>query len=287
VPPGTGRRPRTRRRLPYLGPPVYGAPPSWGFPALAWRWPTTVPGTELEQPVTVERVRSVAGRAAAMLWVLAGLALIAAGSEVWRYVLLLRSRTGALPAMLVGWSDALVWITSMLALTFGLLAALVAIWWLRMARHAAADLADQRPGRPDWQVVLYLLVPGVNLVMAGVVLTELEHQVLRRPATERPWPSKQVKIWWAAWVGAGLLFAVTVIGRFRDSAQARADGVVLSALTDLAAVGVAMLTALMIRRLASLLAPIDPTTVRYLRVLRVEGAPEPPLRATKPVSSRR
>jgi hypothetical protein len=48
-----------------------------------------------------------------------------------------------------------------------------------------------------------------------------------------------------------------------------------------------VLTALMVRRLASLLAPIDPTTVRYLRVLRVEGAPEPPLRATRPVSSRR
>jgi hypothetical protein len=287
VPPGIARRPRARRRLPYLGPPGYSAPPSWGFPPLAWRWPTAVPGTELEQPVTVERVRSVAVRAAAMLWALAVLALVAAGSEVWRYVLLLQSRTGALPASVVGWSDALVWITSMLTLAFGLLSAIVAIWWLRMARHAAADLADQRPGRPDWQVVLYLLVPGVNLVMAGVVLTELEHQVLRRPATERPWPSKQVKIWWATWVGAGLLFAVTVIWRFRDSAQARADGVVLSALTDLAAVAVAVLTALMIRRLASLLAPIDPSTVRYLRVLRVEGAPEPPLRATKAAPSRR
>jgi hypothetical protein len=50
---------------------------------------------------------------------------------------------------------------------------------------------------------------------------------------------------------------------------------------------VAVLTALMIRRLAVLLSPIDNTTVRYLRVLRVEGAPEPPLRAAKTVSSRR
>jgi hypothetical protein len=287
VPPGAGRRPRVRRRLPYLGPPVYGKPPSWGFPALAWRWPTAVPGTETTKPVTVDRVRAVAGHASAMMWAVAGLALVAAGGEVWRYVLLLESRTGALPSSLVAASDAVVTIAAVLALAFGVLTAVVALWWLHLARHAAADLADQSLARPDWQVLVYLLVPGLNLAMAGVLLAELEHQVLRRPAHERPHPSKSVKIWWAAWAGAGLLFAITVAWRFRDSAQARADGVVLSALTDLAAVAVAVLTGLMIRRLASLLAPIDPSTVRYLRVLRVEGAPEPPLRATKPVSSRR
>lgn len=287
VPPGAGRRPRARRRLPYQGPPVYGRPPSWGFPALAWRWPTAVPGTVTEQPVTVDRVRTVAGHASAMLWVLAGLAVFAASGEVWRYVLLVRSRTGALPSSLVTASDTVVTIGALLALTFGIVTAIVALWWLRLARHAAAALADQRPARPDWQVILYLLVPGVNLAMAGVVLAELEHQVLRRPADERPHPTKPVKIWWSAWATAGVLFGFTVIWRFRDSVQARADGVLLSALTDLTAAAVAILSALMIRRLATLLAPIDPTSVRYLRVLRVEGAPEPPLRTAKPLPSRR
>jgi hypothetical protein len=286
APPGAGRRTRTRRRLPYLGPPRYGSTPSWGFPALAWRWPTAVPGTVTEEPVTVDRVRTVAGHAAAMMWALACLAVCAAGGEIWRYLLLVNSRTGALSSGLVATSDALVTIAGVLALAFGLITLVVTLWWLNMARRAAADLADQRPARPDWQVLVYLLVPGINLAMAGVVLAELEHQVLRRPADERPTPTKPVKIWWSAWAAAGVLCLVTVIWRFRDSVQARADGVILSALTDLSAAAVAILTALMIRRLATLLAPIDPTTVRYLRVLRVEGAPEPPLR-TKPATSRR
>jgi hypothetical protein len=287
VPPGADRRPRTRGRLPYMGPPAYGRPPSWGFPALAWRWPTAVPGTVTEQPVTVDRVRAVAGHASMMMWVLAGLAVFAASGEVWRYVLLVRSRTGALPSSLVATSDTVVTIGALLAVTFGLVTVIVTLWWLHLARHVAAALADQRPARPDWQVILYLLIPGVNLAMAGVILAELEHQVLRRPADERPHPTKPVKIWWSAWAAAGVLFGLTVLWRFRDSVQARADGVILSALTDLAAAAVAVLTALMIRRLATLLAPIDPTTVRYLRVLRVEGAPEPELRKTKPLPSRR
>jgi hypothetical protein len=269
-----------------MGPPRYGTTPTWGFPALAWRWPKAVPGAMTEEPVTVDRVRAVAGHASSMLWALAVLAVCAAGGEIWRYALLIESRTGALSSRLVSASDALVTIAAVLTLAFGLVTLGVVLWWLNMAHRAAADLADQRVARPDWQVLVYLLVPGINLAMAGVVLTELEHQVLRRPADQRPVPSKQVKIWWASWAAAGVLCVVTVLWRLRDSVQARADGVVLSALTDLAAAGVAVLTALMIRRLATLLAPIDPTTVRYLRVLRVEGAPEPPLRV-KPATSRR
>jgi hypothetical protein len=222
-----------------------------------------------------------------MMWAVAGLAVIAAAGEVWRYVLLLRSRTGALSSGVVTASDALVGIAAILTMAFGLLTAVVTLWWLHLARHAAADLVDERLARSDWQVLVYLLVPGVNLAMAGVILAELEHQILRRPADQRPEPTRQVKIWWATWVASGLLFTLTVLWRFRDSVQARADGVVLSALTDLAAAAFAVLTALMIRRLVMLLAPIDSTTVRYQRVVRVEGAPEPPLRTVKTMPSRR
>jgi uncharacterized protein DUF4328 len=222
-----------------------------------------------------------------MMWAVAALSVIAAGGEVWRYVLLLRSRTGALSSRLVATSDAVVTVAAILALAFAVLAVIVTLWWLRLARHAAADLAEQGLARKDWQVVVYLLVPGVNLAMAGVVLAELEHQILRRPPDERPNPTRSVRVWWATWLAAGLLFAATVAWRFRDTVQAHADGVLLTALTDLAATAVAVLTALMIRRLSTLLSPIDPAQVRYLRVLRVDGAPTPPLRTTRTTPSRR
>jgi len=280
---------RPRRRLPYLGPPAYRDTPRWGFPPLAWRWPTTVPGTHAgeSEPVTVERVRSVGGHATSMMWAVAALALMAAGGEIWRYVLLLRSRGGALADRVVAASDAVVTIGAVLALALGVLAGAVTIWWLLLARHAAAESAEQVPPRRDWQVLVYLLVPGLNLAMAGVILAELEHHVLRRPAGERPHPTRATKIWWTAWVISGLLFTATVIWRFRGGVQAQADGVILSALTDLAAATIAVLTALTVRRMSVLLAPVDPRKLRQLRVLRVTGAPDPELRATRVAHSRR
>ncbi|GAB3438564.1 DUF4328 domain-containing protein [Actinophytocola sediminis] len=289
TPPGGVRRHRARRRLPYLGPPAYGATPRWGFPALAWRWPTTVPGTssETDQPVTVDRVRVIAGNAAALAWTVGVLALLAAAGEIWRYSLLLLSLDGALSARLVAISDAAVTTAAVLAVAFAVLAVVVVVWWLMLARRAAADVIDQQRPRPDWQVLVYLAIPGVNLAMAGVVLAELEHQILRRPAGERPRPTRATMIWWAAWVVSGLLFGATVAGRFRSGVQAQADGVLLTAVADLAAAAVAVLTALTIRRLSSLLSPIDPARVRFLRVVRVIGAPEPELRATRSTPSRR
>lgn len=278
-----------RRRLPYLGPPAYRDNPRWGFPALAWRWPTAVPGTRSgdDVPVTVERVRAVGGHATAMMLALAGLSLMAAGGEIWRYVLLLQSRDGALSDTVVATSDAVVTIGAVLALAFAVLAVAVTVWWLQLARRAAAEAAEQTPSRRDWQVLAYLLIPGVNLAMAGVLLAELEHQVLRRPADQRPHPTRATTIWWIAWAVSGLLFAMTVVWRFRSGVQAQADGVVLSALTDLAAATIAILTALTVRRLSSLLAPLDPRKLRRLRVLRVRNAPDPQLRPVRVAHSRR
>jgi uncharacterized protein DUF4328 len=278
-----------RRRLPYLGPPRYADNPRWGFPPLAWRWPTTVPGTRPgeTEPVTVDRVRSVGGHATAMMLVLAALALGAAGGEIWRYVLLLQSRNGALSDSVVTTSDAVVTIAAVLALAFSVVAGSVTIWWLLLARHVAAEAAEQTPGRADWQVLTYLLVPGLNLAMAGVLLAELEHHVLRRPADRRPSPTRATMIWWTAWVVGGLLFALTIIWRTRDGVQAQADSVLLNALTDLAAATIAVLTALTVRRLSTLLAPLDPKRLRHLRVIRVLNAPDPELRATRAVHSRR
>jgi hypothetical protein len=269
-----------RRRLPYLGPPSYAENPRWGFPPLAWRWPTTVPGAHPGEtaPVTVDRVRVVGGHAAAMTWALGVLCLVSAAGEAWRYVLLLESRGGALSDTVVATSDAVVTVGAVLALAFAVVTAVVAMWWLHLARHAAADKAGQRLARRDWQVLAYLLFPGVNLAMAGVILAELEHHVLHRPARDRPDPTRATMIWWTAWVVGGLLFGATVVWRFRDGVQAQADDVILSALTDLAAAVVAVLTAFTIRRLSTLLAPADPKGLRRLQVIEVNNAPAPPLR---------
>ncbi|MCT2586614.1 DUF4328 domain-containing protein [Actinophytocola gossypii] len=287
--PGGVRGRAPRRRLPYLGPPSYQGTPRWGFPALAWRWPTAVPGanTVAAYPVTVERVRSVGGHAAAMMWTVAALTLLAAGGEVWRYVLLVRSRQGALSDRLVAMSDTVVTVAAVLALAFAVLTAIVTVWWLVLARQAAADSADQGLPRPTWQVLVYLAIPGVNLAMAGVFLAELEHQALHRPAGRRPRPTRATAVWWAAWVVSGVLFGTTIAWRFRDGVQAQADGVLLTAATDLAAVAVAVLTALTIRRVSTLLAPIDPERMRHLRVIRVIDAPAPELRRVRTTPSRR
>jgi hypothetical protein len=280
---------RPRRRLPYLGPPAYRENPRWGFPPLAWRWPTTVPGAHPgeHEPVTVDRVRTVGGHAASMMWALATLTLIAAAGEVWRYVLLLQSRNGALPDKLVATSDAVVTIAAELALAFAALAASVTVWWLLLARRAAADAVEQTPARREWHVLAYLLIPGLNLAMGGVILAELEHQILHREPDDRPDPTRATMIWWTAWVLGGLVFAATIMWRFRYGVQAQADGVLLSALTDLAAATVAVLTALTVRRLSALLAPLDPKKLRRLRVLRVHHAPAPKLRTTRLAHSRR
>jgi Domain of unknown function (DUF4328) len=284
-PPGAAVRAPRRRRLPYLGPPSYGSPPRWGFPALAWRWPTSVPGTRTRIPATVDQVRVFARNATATLWIVAAAALLGAAGEIWRYVLLLRSRDRALPRGLVDGSDALVVTGALLAITFAFVAAAFTVWWLVLARSVADETTGHEPARPHWQVLLCLLIPGVNLVVAGSALAELEHAVLRRPSEQRPRPSRTVLWWWILWVVSGLLFTATVVWRFRSGVQAEADGVVLNAVTYLAAAAVAIMTIRVVRGLTTLLAPIDPARVRLMRVIKITGAPDPPLRPGRPAGS--
>ncbi|EWC62853.1 putative conserved membrane protein [Actinokineospora spheciospongiae] len=285
-PPGAGAPPARPRRGPYTGPPAYRTPPRWGFPALAWRWPTAVSGLDADEPAPVDRLRRRGRLASSALWMLAAVALLAAGAEAWRYVLLLLSRDGALSRGVVEVSDSLVVTGAVLALVAGLLALLGAVWWLFTARRVAADVAGYDPPRPDWQVLPALVVPLVNLVVPGSLLAELEHAVLRRPEAERPRPSPLVRWWWAAWAASVVLFTVTVVWRFRSGVQAEADGVLLNVLTDLAAAALAIATEVVVARFSALLAPVDANEVRRVRVVRVNGAPELGLRP-RPATSRR
>jgi hypothetical protein len=284
-PPGAPARGSARRRLPYLGPPSYAATPRWGFPPLAWRWPTSVPGTRTRPPVSMDQVRGSARNTTATLWVVAALAVFAAAGEVWRYVLLVDSRDGALSRGVVDVSDALVITGALLTITFSLVAGGLTLWWLLLARRVAAELTGHEPARPSWQVLLCMIIPGVNLAVPGSTLAELEHAVLRRPIQDRPRPSRIVLCWWIAWVQSGLLFAATLVWRLPSGVQAKADGILLNIGTYLAAAGVAVLTARLVRRLTTLLAPVDPASVRLMQVIKVDGAPDPPLRPGRPAGS--
>ncbi|HEX6343287.1 DUF4328 domain-containing protein [Umezawaea sp.] len=285
-PPGAYQR-RSRRFTPrYQGPPSYPVPPRWGFPLLAWRWPTSVMG-DASVPVSVDQVRTRARAATNALGLAAVTAIWAAGSEVWRYVLLALSRYGALSPTTVGLSDAMVVSSAVISWVASALALVLTLLWLRRARDAAADAAGYAPSRSDLQVLIGLVVPGVNLVVPGSVAAELEHAALREPADRRPTPSRLLRVWWGLWAATGLFVAFTLAWTFRSSVQALADGVLLHAFADLLAAAVAITTTLVVRRITTLLLPVDPSAVRFMRVVGVKDAPEPPLRAQRYAGSAR
>ncbi|MFI6100673.1 DUF4328 domain-containing protein [Lentzea sp. NPDC051213] len=286
-PPGAYPQPQRRsQRLTYGGPPNYPVTPRWGFPLLAWRWPTAVPGT-VEQADSVDGVRRLGKTAQNALWLLGFVALWAAFSEVWRYVLLALSRYGALSANVLSASDAMVVSASALTITGCLLSLILTLLWVRRARNVAATLVGYGPSRSDRAAVVGLIVPGMNLVVPGSVLAELEHAVARRPSGERPVPSKLLRWWWGFWAASGLLFVIQILWSFRDSTQAFADGILLHAFADLVLVGVAVTSALIVRRITTLLLPVEAASVRLMRVVEVRDAPEPPLRSVRASGSPR
>ncbi|MEU4739249.1 DUF4328 domain-containing protein, partial [Actinosynnema sp. NPDC023658] len=236
---------------------------------------------------TVDQAQRLARTASHALGLAALTALWAAGSEVWRYVLLLLSRYGALSETTVGVSDAMVVASSVVTFVASSTALVFTLLWLRRARNAAAAEAGYGPSRSDREVLICLVVPGVNLVVPGSVLAELEHAALREPATTRPNPSKLVRWWWGLWVVTGLFFAFTVAWGFRSSVQALADGVLLHAVTDLLAAAVAIVTALVVRHVTALLLPVDAGAIRRMRVVDVKDAPAPTLRPVRPSGSPR
>ncbi|CAL99477.1 uncharacterized protein DUF4328 [Saccharopolyspora erythraea NRRL 2338] len=289
TPPG-GARPRAVRRQarPYAGPPAYPAVPRWGFPALAWRWPLALPTGPAVDPV--RRVAALYATATSTLWIIAGMGGLTAVAELWRYVLLLRSRGEALPATTLAVSDALVVTTGVLTLVLGALAGVVVVLWALRAREAATERIGVRSARSDAQFVLGVLVPGLNLVVAGSSLSELEHAVLvgegARERGARPRPSRLVLVWWAAWVASLLLGWTAFLWGFRSGTQALADGVVLHVWTNIAVVVLAVVTIRVVRYLTTLLVPADPTELPHLRVLGLRDAPAPP-RPPRPADAQR
>ncbi|GLY64079.1 DUF4328 domain-containing protein [Amycolatopsis taiwanensis] len=286
-PPGAYRPHRRRQPERYLGPPAYPAPPRWGFPNLTWREPTNVPGTASSFPTPLERARLLARNAITVLWFLAGLATVASAAEFWRYALLVISRDTALSSGVVGMSDTLEMTSSLLTAVFGLMALGSVLWWLLVIRYAAAEENGHVPPRSSREVVIGALVPGINLVLAGSILAELEHVVLRRPPDRRPRPSRLVLAWWAAWLVNGLAMVLVIGARFFDSIQAQANAVLLTGVLSASAALLAGLTAVVVHRLTSLIAPVPLRRLRRRRVVSVRGAPLPQLRPDRPAGAAR
>jgi hypothetical protein len=262
--------------------------PRWGFPLLSWRWPLALPTRPRVDPA--ERVESLAATVLSMLWITAGVASGTAFAEAWRYVLLLRSRGEALPKTTLAISDALVTTTGVLTWVLGAVSGVTAVLWVLRARDAAADRIGVRSERPDWQVVAGVLVPGLNLVVPGSVLAELEHATLvgegARERGARPTPSKLVLVWWAAWAVSVVLGILTFLWGLRDGVQAMADGVVLHFWNDVAVAVVAIVTVQVVKYVTALLTPIDTAEIPRLRVLGVHNAPAPS-RAERPSDAAR
>ena len=255
----------------YTGPPAYPAPPRWGFPPVAWRRP--LPFARRPGPDPVERTSALSGALLPLLSATAAVAAVAAVGEVLRYVLLVLSRDRALPRPLVIASDALVGAAGGLSVPLGAAAVVVAFLWLLRAREAATARTGLASARPDWQVLLGVVVPGVNLAVPGSVLAELEHAALtaERAAGDRPRPTRLVLAWWASWAVCLVLAGTAFLWGFRSGTQAMADGVLLHAWSDLAVCVLALLTARVVSYLVRLLVPPDPDALPRTTRFRLRG----------------
>jgi hypothetical protein len=247
-----------------------------------------VPGTPSRPPRSTARVLRYARVATSVLWMVAISALLAAGGEIWRYALLVIGRDSALSSDVVAVSDALVETGALLAAATGLIALVATLCWLLGMRDVAGTLAGTRPARPDWQVLLGVLLPGLNLFVAGSVLAELENTAVTLTGPPvRPRPSRLVFAWWAAWVVSEVIAVLTLLLDLRTGVQARADGVLWYALTDLVAVVAAVLTVRVVNAITGMVVPASLNGLHRLRVVRVDGAPEQRSRRERPVGTTR
>ncbi|MEU5841220.1 DUF4328 domain-containing protein [Rhodococcus sp. NPDC047139] len=189
------------------------------------RWGLTDPlPIEDDEPDRAETAADLAPTLLVGTAVVFGLAAVA---EAVRYGVLLFNRTRLVDPLVLAVSDAAVWATQVVGPIVALAAAVASgfrLLDLRRRIYAERGLADSRQ---PLSVLAGLVIPGVNLAMPGVFLTEIAGHDARL--------LRAVRIWWVLWVVNGVLVVALLAWRQRDTLQARADGVLLTAL--LAALG--------------------------------------------------
>ncbi len=208
--------------------------------------------------------------AAALRWaaglslVTAVTALVAAGAEIWRFVLLLQGRTLVLSGAVVRASDVLVAASGLAVVTSGVLMAAFAVPALVRTHHAAARRLGYAPARSGPGIVARLLVPIWSIYGAGQIVIEIDRMLAQRPhagsnpardteSAGQPGPARGswvVKAWWLSWIVSALLITVTLARGLGGSLQAIADTVELHIAVDLVAALVAALAAVILLRFA-------------------------------------
>ncbi len=239
------RRPRSKspRVQSPVAPPASATPryeqiPRWGLidnpvpkksddPSRRERWAESAPG---------------------LLTLTMALLALACVAELFRYGILLYNRTRLVNPRALMASDALVVFAEVASIIIGVSAAVAVVSWLVVRRSEHFARAGSRDPRRATTMYLGSLVPVLSLVMPGVYLTEL---VDVRGGIERTKLLTLVRIWWAVWVLDWALVLTVTLWRFRDSLQAEADGVLLSAVGAVVAAAVAFSTLLLIRGIDS------------------------------------
>ncbi len=281
-PGGPARRPGRNSRATwdsgngrYAGPPSYrGAPPRWGFPPAVWQGPVPEPGP----PNPARSLRA----AAIAVAVTAAAALLAAGAETWRFLLMLDGRTQVLSGGAVRASDVLVAAAGLAVVVAALTAVVLTVPALTRASRFAAVRAGRTPPRSTRAILLRLLVPGWNVYGAGQVAAEADvllESGAGDPTKRTERPGALVLWWWASWVVNAAVLAATLLRGWGDSLQAIADTVELHIALDLTAALTAILLAAVLLRFARLAIARPPTMGRW--VIRAPA----PTRASTPAGA--
>ncbi|MGV8872509.1 MAG: DUF4328 domain-containing protein [Rhodococcus sp. (in: high G+C Gram-positive bacteria)] len=218
--------------------PHYDSTPTWGL--------RDIPRDPMANR-RVGRVEQYAANAQMLVTVTALLLALAASAEVFRYAILLYNRTRLVSPITLAVSDALVYFAQVGALIVGLFALIgSACWLIRQRRLAFAAVGATDPRSVRWMLLLSML-PLVRIVMPGVYLTE----VARLRGDSEADVSRElslVRIWWGVWAASNALVIVQLLWNLQGSLQARADGVLLSAVAAAVAAVSAVLTLAVMRR---------------------------------------
>ena len=246
--------------------PRYEEVPRWGL-----RDPRSIP--DFDEPTRAEKLAEVAPT---LLVATAVLFAAAALAETVRYGLLLFNRTRLVDPVALALSDAAVGSTQVLAPLVALVAVVAAALRLirvRARMYAARGTSDPRPPA---LIVLGCAIPLVNLALPGVFLTEIDDG--------SPRLRRAIRTWWVLWVVSAVLVVVTLLWRQRDTLQARADGVILSALAAAVAAVVAV-AALRVLRLFDG-ADLRGRPLKYRQLTVASGPVHSPIAPIEPAAQR-